>query len=85
VQCEACHGPASLHLDSMGKRTDTLTRSPPESTCKGCHTPEHSDTFALEPYLRDVLGPGHGEARRKALGEGPTGHELRHKAEAAAK
>ena len=42
-----------------------------------CHTPEHSDTFDYEAYLRDILGPGHGEKAREKLGEGPTGHELR--------
>jgi hypothetical protein len=78
VQCEVCHGPASLHVDSMGKRLDTLTRSPSADLCAGtCHTPEHSDTFALEPYLRDVVGVGHGAARREALGDGPTGRQLR--------
>jgi cytochrome c2 len=45
--------------------------------CLSCHTPEHSDTFQFEPYLRDVVGKGHGEARRTALGDGPTGRELR--------
>ncbi len=59
--------------------------APAADLCRSrCHTKEHSDTFDLEPYLRDILGPGHGEARRKALGEGPTGHELRKKALAAA-
>ena len=30
-----------------------------------------------EAYLRDIVGPGHGEDLRKKLGDGPTGHELR--------
>jgi len=78
VQCEACHGPGSLHVDSDGKRLDTLTKQPPAEFCAGrCHTPEHSDTFQYEAYLRDVLGPGHGEKLRARLGEGPTGGELR--------
>jgi hypothetical protein len=78
VQCEVCHGPGSLHVDSAGQRRDTLTTDPGADLCaKQCHTPEHSDTFAFEPYLRDVLGPGHGGGRRKALGKGPTGRSLR--------
>lgn len=74
VQCEVCHGPASLHNDDPKHQH---LRLPVESDCKQCHTKEHSDTFAFEPYLRDVLGPGHGEKRRAALGEGATGHTLR--------
>jgi hypothetical protein len=78
VQCEACHGPGSLHVDSDGKRRETLTRQPPAGFCAGrCHTPEHSDTFQYEAYLRDVLGPGHGDKVRARLGDGPTGGELR--------
>ena len=45
--------------------------------CQQCHSPEHSDTFDYAAYLRDVLGPTHGPERRAALGEGPTGRELR--------
>ena len=53
--------------------------------CLGCHTEQHSDTFAYVPYLRDIVGPGHGGARRTALGPGATGHELRTAALARAK
>jgi hypothetical protein len=79
VQCETCHGPASLHVDADGKeRPRSVTLAPEADLCATrCHTPEHSDTFQLEAYLRDVTGPGHGERLRKALGAGPTGHELR--------
>ena len=78
VQCEVCHGPGSLHVDADGKRVDTLVRKPPASFCAGrCHTAEHSDTFQYEPYLRDVVGPGHGQKLREALGPGTTGAELR--------
>ena len=79
VQCEVCHGPASIHVDKDGKdRPRTIARTPAQDLCAGrCHTHEHSDTFELEAYLRDVTGPGHGEALRKKLGDGPTGHELR--------
>lgn len=77
VQCETCHGPGSLHSDDPKK---VHLRNPTEADCKQCHTPEHSDTFQFTAYLRDIVGPGHGEKRRAALGAGPTGHDLRHSA-----
>lgn len=79
VQCEVCHGPGSIHIAADGKeKPRSLVRAPLAERCaNACHTKEHSDTFAYEAYLRDVTGPGHGETFRKALGDGPTGHELR--------
>jgi hypothetical protein len=74
VQCEVCHGPGSLHAAKPKKVKLTM---PEERDCKGCHTVDHSDTFDFTAYLRDVLGQGHGEKRRQALGDGKTGHELR--------
>jgi hypothetical protein len=86
VQCETCHGPGSTHVAEAGmEEPKTLVRRPADRFCADqCHTKEHSDTFALVPYLRDILGKGHGERARAALGNGPTGHELRKKALAAA-
>ena len=75
VQCEQCHGPGSLHIED-GDITQ-IVKAPTEAVCGECHTPEHSDTFEFDAYLRDIVGEGHGPERRKALGEGPTGHELR--------
>jgi hypothetical protein len=82
VQCEVCHGPASEHIAEAGlEEPKTLVRRPPDNFCAdNCHTHEHSDTFALVPYLRDILGKGHGDKARAQLGDGPTGHELRTKA-----
>jgi hypothetical protein len=79
VQCETCHGPGSIHVAKGGtEKPATIKRAPAADLCASqCHTKEHSDTFQLVPYLRDVLGPGHGEARRKQLGDGPTGAQLR--------
>jgi cytochrome c5 len=79
VQCETCHGPGSIHVAKGGlEKPFAILRAPPEPLCASqCHTKDHSDTFDLIPYLRDVVGPGHGEDRRKQLGDGPTGAQLR--------
>jgi len=78
VQCEVCHGPASLHVDAYGKeKVSSLVRTTPVDRCKTCHNQDHSDTFQYEAYLRDVTGPGHGQALRARLGDGPTGQQLR--------
>jgi hypothetical protein len=87
VQCEVCHGPGSTHVAEDGLETPkTMRRAPGDDLCATqCHTKEHSDTFALTPYLRDIVGKGHGEKLRQALGDGVTGHELRQKALATAR
>jgi hypothetical protein len=78
VQCENCHGPGSLHVEANGKeKVRSLVLRTPEDRCKNCHNEDHSDTFQYEAYLRDVLGPGHGEKFRAELGDGPTGRKLR--------
>jgi hypothetical protein len=79
VQCEVCHGPASIHVARKGNDEPTTVHAvpAPDLCASECHTKQHSDTFQLEAYLRDVTGPGHGEDRRKALGDGPTGASLR--------
>jgi hypothetical protein len=86
VQCEVCHGPGSIHVEKKGKETPFAGRlQTPESVCVHCHNEKHSDTFQYQAYLRDVLGPGHGEDARDKLGSGPTGRSLRRAAEAKAK
>jgi len=82
VQCETCHGPGSTHVAEAGlEEPRTMVRKPAPSLCAdNCHTKDHSDTFQLEPYLRDLLGPGHGEKRRAELGAGVTAKELRARA-----
>ena len=86
VQCEVCHGPGSLHVLGEGNEEPlAIKRAPPETVCLGCHTEQHSDTFAYVPYLRDIVGPGHGAKQREQLGPGKTGHELRSAALAQAK
>jgi hypothetical protein len=79
VQCETCHGPASIHVAKGGEETPSAVQlSPPETLCATqCHTHEHSDTFQREAYLRDITGPGHAPKFRAKLGDGPTGASLR--------
>ena len=79
VQCETCHGPGSIHVAKGGlEKPFAVVRAPAEDLCATqCHTKEHSDTFQHDAYLRDIVGPGHGEAVLKKLGDGPTGAQLR--------
>ena len=78
VQCEACHGPGSIHVEKRGlEKPLALRTSTPESVCTRCHNEKHSDTFQYEAYLRDIVGPGHGEDARDKLGAGPTARDLR--------
>ena len=79
VQCEVCHGPASIHVAKGGEEKPlAVRRAPPQDYCASqCHTHEHSDTFQHDAYMRDIVGPGHGEKLRKKLGDGPTGASLR--------
>ena len=82
VGCEACHGPGSIHVDKRGlEKPLALRTSTPESVCTRCHNEKHSDTFQYEAYLRDIIGPGHGEDARDKLGAGPTARDLRRAAE----
>jgi hypothetical protein len=37
VQCEACHGPASLHVKAPTAEEHQRTLSVPENTCTTCH------------------------------------------------
>ncbi len=79
IQCETCHGPASIHVAKGGEeKPAAVKRAPTEDLCATqCHTHEHSDTFQHDAYMRDIVGPGHGADLRKKLGDGPTGHSLR--------
>lgn len=58
VQCESCHGPASQHAQDPANSTVPATVE--ESTCRGCHTPEHSPEFDDATYRPRILGVGHG-------------------------
>ena len=82
VQCEACHGPGSIHVEKRGlEKPLALSTRTPESVCAHCHNEKHSDTFQYQAYLRDIIGPSHGEDARDDLGVGPTAKDLRRAAE----
>ena len=57
VQCEACHGPGSLHPAAPIPRA----REAAEAACAGCHTRERSPGFRLRSALERIpctrLGP----------------------------
>jgi hypothetical protein len=82
VQCEACHGPGSIHVEKRGlEKPLAIKTRVPEAVCTHCHNEKHSDTFQYEAYLRDIVGPEHGEEARDKLGPGPNAKDLRRKAE----
>jgi hypothetical protein len=57
VQCEACHGPASLHAEAPSRGLLDVN----EQTCRACHTSDHDPGFDYRRDRARVLGPGHGE------------------------
>lgn len=61
VQCEACHGPGSLHAASPAKGENSLLSPVSEATCTVCHTPQHAPRFAFDAYRAKLLVPGHGK------------------------
>ena len=69
-------GPSTSSF-SPARRTTIRRTADAEFCATQCHTPEHSDTFDRTAYLRDIVGPGHGEHLAGELGPGPTGRALR--------
>lgn len=63
VQCEACHGPASLHVEADGEGGG-LARMPAPRACQVCHTAEHSPRFDFDAYRQRLRVPGHGAPKR---------------------
>ena len=59
VQCEACHGPGSLHAKEPEKK-GLIVAKPSADTCVGCHHPPHVDAFDPKEKVKLILGPGHG-------------------------
>lgn len=67
VQCEACHGPGSLHVQSEGD-IKKIQRKVPSVICLKCHTEEHSPDFIYQVYLARLSCTGRStklKARRK--------------------
>ncbi|MHB8766989.1 MAG: multiheme c-type cytochrome, partial [Deferrisomatales bacterium] len=50
VQCEACHGPGSLHPAAKISRAGAAA----EKACRQCHTRSRSPQFKLKDYLPRV-------------------------------
>ena len=59
VQCEACHGPGSRHVEAGD--TAAILRSPGPDVCTTCHNPKHSTGFDYKKYRARLLVPGHGK------------------------
>jgi hypothetical protein len=59
VQCEACHGPSSLHADD-GEKGSAPPAKVAEKVCKTCHNAKHSPKFDYDVWKSKILGPGHG-------------------------
>jgi len=58
VQCEACHGPGSKHVeDSLAT---SILAKPTEAACVGCHNEHHSPRFQFGSFREHLLVPGHG-------------------------
>lgn len=61
VQCEACHGPGSLHLEKpAGGDKSRLVNAPDARVCATCHTPQHSPRFQFSQWVARLRVPGHG-------------------------
>ena len=67
VQCEACHGPGSRHIQTRAKKD---IGHPDENRCRACHHPPHiptQESFVLHERLQHILGDGHGAQKKKEL------------------
>jgi len=58
VQCEACHGPGSLHSEDG---TGPIARDVPRDWCMRCHDKHNSPEFDYAHYRDEIVGPGHGK------------------------
>lgn len=61
VQCEACHGPGSLHVARPSDKS-RIQRWVEPATCRGCHHEPHvAGDWNVARALPKILGPGHGQ------------------------
>ena len=62
VQCEACHGPGSIHITAPDELdiAGQVHRLAPAELCITCHDPANSPRFNYDTYLPLILGDGHG-------------------------
>jgi hypothetical protein len=62
VQCEACHGPGSLH-QLKPKDENTIVGSPSKAFCApACHHPPHvQEGWSVHEAWKVILGKGHGK------------------------
>jgi len=59
VQCEACHGPGSLHVADT-KNPALIDGHPSAQVCETCHNHHHSPKFDYASYKAKLMVPGHG-------------------------
>ncbi|MEC9073369.1 MAG: multiheme c-type cytochrome [Myxococcota bacterium] len=55
VQCEACHGPGSLHVEADGE--GHIVRDPGEEVCTTCHNAKHSPKFDYQKWKKQIVVP----------------------------
>jgi hypothetical protein len=63
VQCEACHGPGSLHAKDPKNKALIVGNPQPATLCAQCHHPPHVEGFDPLMKLNLILGPGHGQPK----------------------
>ena len=62
VQCEACHGPFSLHEQRYIKAHYKPAPDEWLRLCRTCHDPKNSPEFDFMSYLAKVVKQGHGKS-----------------------
>jgi hypothetical protein len=63
VQCEACHGPGSEHVEDPNG--GHIRKEVTATMCMRCHEAANSPRFDYGKYRPFIVGPGHGEPLAK--------------------